>query len=91
MADTLTQPTVCALARGLDPDIETAARAVEGAVKPRIHTFISVSDIHIEYQMRKTREEVLEMVDRAVRKAKSYCDDVEFTLRWTPREPTLSI
>ncbi len=79
VADTLTQPTVCALARGLDPDIETAARAVEGAVKPRIHTFISVSDIHIEYQMRKTREEVLEMVDRAVRKAKSYCDDVEFS------------
>ena len=79
VADTLTQPTVCALARGLDPDIETAARAVEGAAKPRIHTFISVSDIHIEYQMRKTRDEVLTMVDRAVRKAKSYCDDVAFS------------
>ena len=79
VADTLTQPTVCALARGLDPDIETAARAVEGAAKPRIHTFISVSDIHIQYQMRKTRDQVLEMVDRAVRKAKSYCDDVEFS------------
>lgn len=79
VAETLTQPTVCALARGLDQDIETAARAVEGAAKPRIHTFISVSDIHIKYQMRKTREEVLTMVDRAVRKAKSYCDDVEFS------------
>ncbi len=79
VADTLTKPTVCALARGLDLDIETAARAVEGAAKPRIHTFISVSDIHIEYQMRKTREEVLTMVERAVRKAKSYCDDVEFS------------
>ena len=79
VADTLTEPTVCALARGLDLDIETAARAVEGAAKPRIHTFISVSDIHIQYQMRKTREEVLTMVDRAVRKAKSYCDDVEFS------------
>ena len=79
VADTLERPTVCALARGLDPDIETAARAVEGANKPRIHTFISVSDIHIEHQMRKTREEVLTMVDRAVRKAKSYCDDVEFS------------
>ncbi len=79
VADTLTQPTVCALARGLDLDIETAARAVEGAAKPRIHTFISVSDIHIQYQMRKTREEVLTMVERAVRKAKSYCDDVEFS------------
>ena len=79
VADTLTEPTVCALARGLDPDIETAARAVEKAKKPRIHTFISVSDIHIEYQMRKSREQVLEMVERAVRKAKSYCDDVEFS------------
>ncbi len=79
VADTLTQPSVCALARGLDLDIETAARAVEGAAKPRIHTFISVSDIHIQHQMRKTREEVLTMVDRAVRKAKSYCDDVEFS------------
>ena len=79
VADTLTQPTVCALARGLDQDIETAARAVEGAARPRIHTFISVSDIHIKYQMRKTREEVLTMVERAVRKAKSYCDDVEFS------------
>ena len=79
VADTLTEPTVCALARGLDLDIETAARAVEGAAKPRIHTFISVSDIHIEYQMRKTREEVLGMVERAVRKAKRYCDDVEFS------------
>jgi 2-isopropylmalate synthase len=79
VADTLTKPTVCALARGLDLDIETAARAVEGAVKPRIHTFISVSDIHIQYQMRKTREEVLTMVDHAVRKAKRYCDDVEFS------------
>jgi 2-isopropylmalate synthase len=79
VADTLTKPTVCALARGLDLDIETAARAVEGAAKSRIHTFISVSDIHIEYQMRKTREEVLTMVDHAVRKAKSYCDDVEFS------------
>ena len=79
VADTLTEPTVCALARGLDLDIETAARAIEGAAKPRIHTFISVSDIHIQYQMRKTREEVLTMVDRAVRKAKSYCDDVEFS------------
>ena len=79
VAETLTQPTVCALARGLDQDIETAARAVEGAAKPRIHTFISVSDIHIKYQMRKSREEVLTMVDRAVRKAKSYCDDIEFS------------
>ena len=79
VADTLSKPTVCALARGLDKDIEVAARAVENAAHPRIHTFISVSDIHIEHQMRKTREEVLKMVEHAVSTAKSYCDNVEFS------------
>ena len=79
VADTLSKPTVCALARGLDKDIEVAARAVENAAHPRIHTFISVSDIHIQHQMRKTREEVLKMVEHAVSTAKSYCDDVEFS------------
>ena len=79
VADTLSKPTVCALARGLDKDIEVAARAVENATHPRIHTFISVSDIHIEHQMRKTREEVLKMVEHAVSTAKSYCDNVEFS------------
>ena len=79
IANTVTKSTVCALARGLDEDIEVAARSVENAASPRIHTFISVSDIHIENQMRKTRDEVLRMVDQAVSKAKSYLDNVEFS------------
>lgn len=79
IADTVKKATVCALARGLDEDIDVAARSVENAASPRIHTFISVSDIHIENQMRKTRDEVLKMVDKAVSKAKSYLDNVEFS------------
>ena len=79
IANTVKKSTVCALARGLDEDIEVAARSVENAASPRIHTFISVSDIHIENQMRKTRDEVLKMVDKAVSKAKSYLDNVEFS------------
>ncbi|MGB3587392.1 MAG: 2-isopropylmalate synthase [Tunicatimonas sp.] len=79
IAESLNKATVCALARGLDADIDTAARTVENAAHPRIHTFISASDIHIEHQMRKTRDEVLKMVDHAVSRAKKYCDDVEFS------------
>lgn len=79
VAKIIKKSTVCALARGLDKDIETAAKSIEKATKPRIHTFISASDIHIENQMRKTREEVLEMVKHAVTKARSYVDDVEFS------------
>jgi 2-isopropylmalate synthase len=71
--------TICALARGLDKDIEVAARSIEKAKQPRLHTFISASDIHIENQMKKSREEVLVMVEKAVKKAKSYVDDVEFS------------
>lgn len=79
IANTVKRSTVCALARGLDDDIDVAARSVENAASPRVHTFISVSDIHIENQMRKTRDEVLKMVDQAVSRAKSYLDNVEFS------------
>lgn len=79
IAATVKNSTVCALARGLDEDIDVAARSIENAASPRIHTFISVSDIHIEHQMRKTRDEVLKMVDKAVSRAKSYLDNVEFS------------
>ena len=79
IANTVKNSTVCALARGLDEDIDVAARSIENAASPRIHTFISVSDIHIENQMRKSRDEVLKMVDKAVSRAKSYLDNVEFS------------
>ncbi|MBP9759172.1 2-isopropylmalate synthase [Candidatus Dojkabacteria bacterium] len=79
VAKVIKHSSVCGLARGLDKDIESAAKAIEKATRPRLHTFISASDIHIENQMKKSREEVLEMVYKAVTKAKSLIDDIEFS------------
>ena len=70
---------VAALARAQFPDIEAAWEAVKDATEPRIHTFISTSDIHLKYQLKKSREEVLEQAVAAVRHAKKYCGNVEFS------------
>ncbi len=68
---------ICGLARTGAEDIDRAHRALEGASRPRIHTFIATSDIHLEHKLRMSREEVLAEVDRAVRQARGYCDYVE--------------
>lgn len=70
---------VAALARAVPKDIERAARALEPAKKPRIHTFIATSDIHLKHKLRKTREQVLEDAVNAVTLARQYADDVEFS------------
>jgi 2-isopropylmalate synthase len=70
---------VCGLARTGREDVERAAAALEDAKQPRIHTFIATSDIHLEHKLRKSREQVLADVDRAVRQARGYVDDVEFS------------
>ena len=75
----LKKSTVASLARVIPSDIEAAAKALEVANKPRIHTFVSSSSIHMEHQMRKDPEEILEMAVVAVKKAKHYVDDVEFS------------
>lgn len=75
----LRETIVCGLSRTGRQDIERAASALEGAARPRIHTFIATSDIHLEHKLRMSRERVLEEVDRAVRQARGYCDDVEFS------------
>ena len=72
-------PRVCSLARAVDADIEDAARAVERANRNRIHTFIATSDLHIKEKLKSTREKVLEKSISAVRKARQYVDDVEFS------------
>jgi 2-isopropylmalate synthase len=76
---TVDGPTICGLARATRQDIETAAKALKPAAKPRIHTFIATSDIHLEYKLRKTRQEVLEIAPEMVAYAKSFVDDVEFS------------
>jgi 2-isopropylmalate synthase len=72
-------PTICGLARATQNDIKTAAEALKGAAKPRIHTFIATSDIHLEYKLKKTRKEVLAIIPDMVAYAKSFVDDVEFS------------
>lgn len=72
-------PIICGLARCVRSDIEKAWEAVQYAAKPRIHTFLSSSDIHLKYQMNMTREEALERAREMVRFASSLCPDVEFS------------
>ena len=72
-------PVICGLSRAVPKDIERAGEALQDAPRPRIHTFIGTSDIHLAGQLRKGREEVLKMAVAAVEQAKSYCEDVEFS------------
>ncbi len=72
-------PQIAGLARAFEKDIDAAWQAVKAAANPRIHTFISTSDIHLKHQMRKSREEVLEMATAAVKHAARYCSNVEFS------------
>ncbi len=78
VARELRECSVCGLARTSREDVERAARALEDAARPRIHTFIATSDIHMEHKLRMNREQVLAEVERAVSQARGYCDDVEF-------------
>jgi 2-isopropylmalate synthase len=71
--------TVAALCRTAAPDVERAATALRGAALPRIHTFVATSDIHLQYKLRKTRSEVLEMTRKAVRLARDYAEEIEFS------------
>ena len=72
-------PVIAGLARAVRQDIERAWDALCYAVRPRIHTFIATSDIHLQYKLKKTREQVLEDACNAVRLARSLCDNVEFS------------
>ncbi|ARS35644.1 2-isopropylmalate synthase [Pontibacter actiniarum] len=69
---------VCGLSRAVENDIRTAAEALQGARRPRIHTGIGTSDLHVKYKLRTTREEVISRAVEAVRLAKSFVEDVEF-------------
>src|SRR5690606_28763014 len=70
---------ICALARAHEQDIRRAAEALADAEAARIHTFLATSPIHMEKKLKMTPEQVLEQAVRAVRLARSLCDDVEFS------------
>ncbi len=74
----VTWPTICALTRAVEHDIDVAAEALQYAKHKRIHTGIGTSDEHIKYKFNSTREDILELAVRSTRYAKRFVDDVEF-------------
>ena len=74
----VTWPTICALTRAVEKDIDVAAEALKYAKRGRIHTGIGTSDFHIRYKFGSNRDEILERAVRAVKYAKKYVEDVEF-------------
>src|SRR5438309_10745069 len=72
-------PIICGLSRVGLADIDRAWEAVKYARRSRIHTFVATSDIHLKYKLRKSRAEVLKAAVDAVKHARAYCEDVEFS------------
>ena len=74
----VTWPTICALTRAVEKDIEVAADALKYAKRKRIHTGIGTSDLHIKYKFKSNREEIIERAAKATKYARRFVDDVEF-------------
>ncbi|WP_127753509.1 2-isopropylmalate synthase [Devosia sp. 1566] len=79
--------TVAGLARAITADIDRAGEAVRHARKGRIHTFVSTSPIHLAHQMKKTEDEVIEIIARTVAQARNLVDDVEWSAMDATRTP----
>jgi 2-isopropylmalate synthase len=79
IAAEIRRPVLAALARCHDRDIELAGEALSGAARPRLHVFVSTSDLHIKDKLRTDRDGVLTMTRAAIRRARQYTDDVEFS------------
>jgi 2-isopropylmalate synthase len=79
VADIIKDSTVCGLARAIENDINRAGEALKGANSARIHTFIATSPIHMEKKLRMTPEQVVEQAVKAVKWARQFTDNVEFS------------
>jgi len=79
VAETVKECVVASLARAAYKDIERAAEALKSAVRPRIHTFIATSPIHMQYKLQMTPDQVVDQAIRSVTQARRYTDDVEFS------------
>ena len=79
IAQEVRTPAICVLMHANIDAIEKSWEAVKGAAKPRLHITLSSSDLHLFYQLRKSREEILEMSRKTVAHARKFCDDVEFS------------
>jgi len=80
VANAIKESTVCSLARAVDADIDRAAEALKPAESSRIHTFIATSPIHMQHKLKMAPDKVLEQAVRAIKRARNYTDDVEFSL-----------
>jgi len=79
IAEEIRRPVVAALARASTLDIDRAWAALQSAARPRIHTFLATSDIHLKYKLRKTREEILRLISDTVGHARALCPEIEFS------------
>lgn len=79
IAQSLTGPTIAGLARCVPGDIDSAARALEGARRSRIHLFLSTSPLHREHKLGMSKEQVIEAAVRSVERARQLCHEVEFS------------
>jgi 2-isopropylmalate synthase len=79
IAAEIRRPIIAALARANEKDIRRAWDAVREAQRPRLHTFLATSDIHLEFKLHKTRDEALRLISESVALAASFCTDVEFS------------
>ena len=79
IANDVKGPVIASLARAVPEDVDAAWEAIQDSENPRIHVFLSSSDIHIMHQLRKNREEVMEQAVSMVARAKKYCSNVEFS------------
>lgn len=86
IAKTIKNSTICGLARAKESDIKITADAVKDATKPRIHTFIATSKIHMQYKLKMDQNQVLQAIADSVSLAKNFCDDVD----WSPEDATRS-
>ncbi len=79
LSKVVTRPVICALSRAMKGDIDAAAESLQFAKNKRIHTFISSSDVHIKYQFKSTREKIMQQGIEAIKYAKKFAQDVEFS------------
>ena len=79
LAREIRRPVIAALARSCPGDIERAWRALEGAARPRIHTFLATSDIHLQHKLKISRRQCLEQARDGIKLARSFCKDVQFS------------
>ena len=79
VAKSIKGPAICGLARAIKKDIDIAYQAIKSSSPPRIHVFLATSKIHMEYKLRKAKDEILRLAVQGVKYAKKYCSDIQFS------------